>query len=36
MRVESVEGDVAILSFDTLDAGQVREGDKVETMPPKN
>lgn len=34
MKVESVEGSRAILAIDTLDRGLIREGDRVETMPP--
>ena len=34
MKVESVEGNRAILAIDTLDRGLIREGDRVETMPP--
>lgn len=36
MNVEAVEGDKAILSLDTLDWNLIREGDRVETMPPKD
>jgi hypothetical protein len=34
MKVESVEGNQAILTIDTLDRALIREGDRVETMPP--
>ena len=36
MKVEAVEGDKAVLSMDTLDRNLIREGDRVETMPPKD
>ncbi|MES2661163.1 MAG: hypothetical protein V4689_21255 [Verrucomicrobiota bacterium] len=34
MKVESVEGNQAILTIDTLDGALIREGDRIETMPP--
>lgn len=34
MKVESVEGNQAILTIDTLDRALIRDGDRVETMPP--
>jgi hypothetical protein len=35
MNVESVEGNQAILTIDTLDRALIREGDRIETMPPR-
>jgi len=34
MKVESVEGDRAVLTMGTLDRALIREGDRIETMPP--
>jgi hypothetical protein len=34
MKVESVEANRAILTIDTLDRALIREGDRIETMPP--
>ena len=36
LRVESVEDDRAVMSFHTVDPGEIRDGDRIETMPPAN
>jgi len=36
MKVLAVEGDKAVLCLDTLERNLIRDGDRVETMPPKD